>query len=166
MQQLRPPNILHLALLLLILMLLAALLQRRARRLLVALNMTPASAVLALGAVAISAGVMIFGALLIGEQQRNYERTLQPPPEFINTVLPDAESLERGEALYRERCLVWQSQSADFRALRNRLGSARDDFLYGVVVDGWRDLPACEGDLSDGQRWDIVNYFRTFEARD
>jgi len=111
-------------------------------------------------------GVMVFGALMINERQRQYEATLHPPPERVNTVLPDADSLKRGEALYRERCIVWQGQSADFRALRNRLGTARDDFLYSVVAAGWRDLPACEGDLSDGQRWDIVNYFRTFEGRD
>ncbi|MCY3832974.1 MAG: CopD family protein [Chloroflexi bacterium] len=161
----RPPNILHGTLLLLIGLLLAALIQRRAKRLLSALNLTAANALLAFGALAISAGVMVYGALTIGERQRDYERTLQPPPAQVNSVLPDAESLVRGAALYRERCLVWQRQSADFRALRNRLATARDDFLHGVVADGWRDLPACEGELTEGARWDIVNYFRTFERR-
>lgn len=162
----RPPNIVHLALLLLIAGLLLGVVRRRLRQLLNALNLRPASAMLALGAVAVSVGVMAVGANLIRERQRDYDAALNPPPERVNTVLPDAESLARGEALYRERCLVWQGQSADFRALRNRLGSARDDFLYGVVVAGWRDLPACEGELSERERWDIVNYFRTFEARE
>ena len=80
--------------------------------------------------------------------------------------MPDAESLRRGEALYREHCLVWQGQSADFRALRNRLDTARDDFLYGVVNEGWRNLPPCEGELSARDRWDVINYFRTFEERE
>ena len=164
-QQTRPPNIIHFAVLLLLLALIAASLQARARRLVSALNMTPASGLLALGALAVSLGVMVFGAAMIGERQRQYEATLNPPPEQVNTVLPDGASLARGEALYRAHCLVWQGQSADFRALRNRLGSARDDFLFGVARGGWRDLPACEGELSDGQRWDIVNYFRTFEVR-
>jgi len=164
-QQTRPPNIIHVALLLLLLALLAAILRARAKGLIRALNMTPASGLLALGALAISAGVMVFGAAMIGERQRQYEATLHPPPEQVNTVLPDGASLARGEALYRAHCLVWQGQSADFRALRNRLSSARDDFLYGVVVGGWRGLPACEGELSAEERWDIVNYFRTFEGR-
>jgi len=164
-QQTRPPNIIHVALLLLLFALLAAILRARAKGLIRALNMTPASGLLALGALAISAGVMVFGAAMIGERQRQYEATLHPPPEQVNTVLPDGASLARGEALYRAHCLVWQGQSADFRALRNRLGSARDDFLYGVVVGGWRGLPACEGELSAEERWDIVNYFRTFEGR-
>ena len=163
--QSRPPNVAHLALLIVILGLLAALARRRMQRLIEALQLTPASATLAVAVVAVAVGVMVFGALLIGERQRQYEATLHPPPTKVNTVLPDANSLKRGQALYRERCLVWQGQSADFRALRNRLGSARDDFLYSVVVGGWRDLPACEGDLSERDRWDIVNYFRTFEAR-
>jgi len=164
-QQTRPPNIIHFAVLLLLFALIATSLQARTRHLVSALNMTPASGLLALGALAVSLGVMVFGAAMIGEQQRQYEATLNPPPEQVNTVLPDSASLARGEALYRAHCLVWQGQSADFRALRNRLGSARDDFLYGVLLGGWRDLPACEGELSDAQRWDIVNYFRTFEGR-
>lgn len=164
--QTRPPNMAHLATLLALALLLGALTQRKARRLLAAMSITPATALLSAGVLALSIGVMVFGALLIGERQRNYEATLNPPPARVNTVLPDAASLARGEALYRARCLVWQGQSADFRALRQRLGSARDDLLYGVVVGGWRDLPACEGELSERDQWDIVNYFRTFESRD
>jgi len=164
--QSRPPNVAHLMLLLAIAAIVAALVQRRTRRLLAALNITPATSLLAAGVLALSIGVMVFGARLIGERQRDYEATLNPPPETVNTVLPDAESLKRGEALYRERCLDWQGQSADFRALGNRLWSARDDFLYNVVVAGWRDLPACEGEIGERERWDIVNYVRTFEARE
>ncbi len=162
--QSRPPTVWHLALLLAIAAIAVWLSRRRARRLLAALHMRPASGLLAAGALAVSIAVMVYGAQLIGERQRQYEATLQPPPERVNIVLPDAASLARGAALYQEGCLVWQGQSADFRALRNRLATARDDFLYGVVASGWRDLPACEGDLSESQRWDIVNYFRTFEA--
>ena len=164
--QSRPPNVAHLAALLALALLLGGLTQRKARRLLAAMKIGPATALLSAGVLALSIGVMVFGALMIGERQREYEATLNPPPEQVNTVLPDAESLRLGEALYRERCLIWQGQSADFRALRNRLASARDDFLYGVVAAGWRGLPACEGELSERDRWDIVNYFRTFEARD
>ena len=163
--QSRPPNVAHVALLLGIVFILGALVQRRARLLLSALNLGPVSALLALGALVVSITVMVAGALMINERQRQYEETLHPPPARVNSVLPDAASLSRGEALYREHCLVWQGQSADFRALRNRLGTARDDLLYSAVVGGWRDLPACEGELSEQDRWDIVNYFRTFEGR-
>ena len=165
-QQSRQPSFVHFALLLIIVLILAALVYVKSRRLLGALNLISASGLLAVGVVAVSLGIMVFGAAVINEQQRNYELTLNPPPEHVNTVLPDAESLRRGEALYRDNCLEWQEQSADFRALRNRLDDARDDFLYTVAAEGWRNLPPCDGDLSAEQRWDIVNYFRTFELRD
>lgn len=161
----RSPNALHIVTLALIAGLLLALAYRRAQGRLGALNLSPVSALIAAAAVLISLGVMVTGALLIGERQREYERTLNPPPAVVNTALPDAASLSRGETLYRERCLIWQSQSADFRALRNRLNRARDDFLYAAITNGWRDLPACAGDLSASDRWDIVNYFRSLASR-
>ena len=163
--QFRQPQLIHGLALLLILAVLGVWSYPHARRLSVGLNMTLASGLMALAAVIVALGVMGFGAALISQQQAAYERTLNPPPEQVNAVLPDADSLRRGEALYREHCLVWQGQSADFRALRAQLDDVRDDFLYAVVAAGWRDLPPCTGVLSAGQRWDIVNYFRTFESR-
>ena len=165
-QQWRQPTILNLLALLMVVVILAVIVYPWWRRLVARLNVSPVTALLAVGVAAASAGVMLFGTVLVGEQQRNYELTLNPPPTVVNAVLPDTESLRRGEALYRQHCLVWQGQSADFRALRNRLGTARDDFLYGVVSEGWRNLPPCEGELSARDRWDVVNYFRTFEVRE
>ena len=136
-----------------------------AKKQLVSLDVSPASGLLALAAAVAALVAMGFAAVFIAQRQTAYERTLNPPPSQINAVLPDADSLRRGETLYREHCLAWQGHSADFRALRARLDDARDDFLYAAVVDGWRSLPACAASLSEDQRWDIVNYFRTFEAR-
>ena len=164
-QQLRQPSPLNLLALLLVAIVLLVIVYPAARRALRRLQVGAVTALLALGATVASLGILFFGAGLIAEQQRQYELTLNPPPSVVNAVLPDAESLRRGEALYLEHCLVWQGQSADFRALRNRLDSARDDYLYGTLVDGWRGLPACAGALSERERWDLVNYFRTFEER-
>lgn len=163
--QFRQPQLIHGLALLLILAVLGVWAYPHARRLFVGLNMTLASGLMALTAVIVALGVMGFGAAFISQQQAAYERTLNPPPAQVNAVLPDADSLRRGAALYSEHCLVWQGQSADFRALRAQLDDVRDDFLYAVIAAGWRDLPPCTGVLSAGQRWDIVNYFRTFEAR-
>ena len=164
-QQARQPQLIHVVVLLGIAGVLATWSAGRARRLLAALQLTPASLLVAGLAIAVSLGVMIGGALMLGERQRDYELTLNPPPAVVNSVLPDAASLARGAALYREYCLVWQGESADFRALRARLPSARDDFLFEAVVSGWRGLPACGAALSAEARWDVVNYFRTFERR-
>ncbi len=164
-QQSREPGLIHWLMLFTIGVALVAMVYPRARRLVAGWQVSAVSGLLALGMAVLSIGIMGFGAFLISEQQRNYELTLNPPPAIINTVLPDAASLQLGAALYREYCLVWQGQSADFRALRGRLDSARDDFLYQALGEGWRNLPSCAGDLSEAQRWHIVNYFRSFEER-
>ena len=161
----RPPQFIHLLLLLLLGAALCLWAYPAVSRALAGLRITPASGLMALTAAAAALAVMGFGAAFIAQRQTAYELTLNPPPAPVNAVLPDADSLRRGEALYREHCLVWQGHSADFRALRAQLDDARDDALYAAVADGWRGLPACAASLSEDQRWDIVNYFRTFEAR-
>ena len=164
-RQTRDPIALQLLALVAVVLALAAWIYAPAKRFVVRMNVGMASALMAGGALVVAIGVMALGAAMIAEQQREYERTLYPPPVHVNIVLPDADSLDRGKALYLEHCLAWPSESQDFRALRNQLPTAGDDLLYGVTREGWRDLPPCTGDLDDSQRWDIVNYFRTFEAR-
>jgi len=126
------------------------------------LDLRPVSIIVGGGATAIAIGMMVFGVNMVRENERRYQETLNPPPEIINSVPPDAESLAMGETLYSEHCIIWQTVSDDFRALRNQVNTLRDDALYAAVADGWRDLPPCDGDLSETDRWHIVNYFRTF----
>ena len=161
----RPPNLLHLLVLLGIAGLLIYLAFPHARRLIAALRLTLASTLIAAGAIVISLAVMVGGALMIAQQQQEYERTLNPPPLVVNNILPDAESLSRGEALFDARCPAWR-ENADFESLLRRMDKTRDEFLFASVREGWRDLGACEGNLSDSQSWDVVNYLRMLETRD
>lgn len=165
-KQSRDPSSLHLLTLAAVVSALAAWIFAPAKRFVSRMNVGLASALMAGGAVVVAIAVMVFGAALIAEQQREYERTLHAPPELVNSVLPDADSLTRGKALYLEHCLAWQGATQDFSALLNRLAVASDEFLYGVTLEGWRDLLPCTGDLSEENRWDIVNYFRKFESRE
>lgn len=164
--QSRDPQFIHIIILLCITGLLLTIIYPTMKRLYLKLEVTPITGMIAISVTVGSIGLLVISAQLIDDQQRVYEATLNPLPVQINTVLPDADSLKRGESLYNDHCLVWQGESSDFRALRNQLDDVRDEFLYTVTIDGWRDLPPCDGDLSDIQRWDIINYFRTFEARD
>jgi len=91
---------------------------------------------------------------------------LNPPPAVVNNVLPDADSLARGESLFESHCAAWREAPEDFKALGKRLHNVRDDFLYAAARDGWRGLGACADELTENQRWHIVNYLRSFEARD
>ena len=90
-QQSRQPQLIHFIVLLSIAAVLAAWAYGRARRLLAALQLTPASLLIAGGAVVVSLGVMVGGALMLGERQREYALTLNPPPAVVNSALPDAE---------------------------------------------------------------------------
>jgi copper transport protein len=164
--QSRDPQLIHIIVLLCLIGLLVTIAYPTIKRFYLMLEVTPVTGGIAVVVIVGSIALLILSAQAINEQQRVYEATLNPLPEIINTVLPDEDSLERGQSLYSDHCLVWQGESNDFRALRNQLDDVRDDFLYDVTVNGWRDLPRCEGDLSDTQRWDIINYFRTFEERE
>jgi hypothetical protein len=109
-------------------------------------------------------GTIFFSALgytVLQNNQANYLAQLYPPPQIVNSVLPDADSLTRGEALFAQHCADWDAEGR--RNLTTTLHLMRDEEVFAVTVEGWRSLAACEGELSDEQRWDIVNYVRTWE---
>jgi copper transport protein len=110
-------------------------------------------------------GVIIFsvmGFVAIQNSQGRTEAILNPPPQIINSVLPDAASIARGQAFYETECNMWETSDA-LTTLRRELPTMRDEALYNATLNGWRALPACTSGLSDVQRWDIVNYLRTWE---
>jgi putative copper export protein/methionine-rich copper-binding protein CopC len=126
------------------------------------LDWTPVSVAIAASAL-ITATVLIVGAvLLVSQSEINYEATLNPSPQVINPVLPDAGSLTQGGELYTVFCPGWAGDDLD--ALIERLPRTRDEELFFATRDGWRDLPPCAGNLTDEQRWHIVNFIRTLEA--
>jgi putative copper export protein/methionine-rich copper-binding protein CopC len=131
------------------------------RRFAARLELSAVTVTVAVAAFTVTAVALYLGFLALQEGQRRYEAQLNPPPEVINTVLPTQESLERGRALYEEHCIGWQAVSRDFNALRERLPRTRDDELFLATAQGWRGLPPCEGELSEAERWHVVNFFRT-----
>ncbi len=136
-----------------------------ARRFYYQLDLSPTSVALAVGATAMTALFVIAGVVMIQNTQAQYEASLNPTPQVVNTVLPDATSLARGQALYDAHCADWEAFPDDLNALIDRLPRSRDEELFAATRDGWQSLPPCERMLSDSQRWDVVNYVRTFERR-
>lgn len=164
--QSRDPQLIHLIALLAVVGVMILIAYPALQRFYKTLNITPLTAFIAVATVGGSLALLLMAVQVVNEGNRRYDESLNPPPTIVNTVLPDAESLARGEALYNQACAQWQPEERDFRSLTNQLDIYRDDALYQATVEGWRDLPPCEGDLSEAQRWDIVNYFRTFEERE
>jgi copper transport protein len=127
------------------------------------LDLTPVNLTIALGAVLAAVLFIVIGAVVTEETQARYEESLYPTPQVVNTVLPDAASLERGKTLYDAGCQDWAGD--EFEDLIERLPRTRDEELFAATRDGWHGLTACDGVTSDEQRWDVVNYMRTFEEK-
>ncbi len=119
------------------------------------LDLSPASVTIAIGFLVVTILFVAVGVFMIQNTQAQYEASLNPLPQVVNPVLPDAASLERGQALYMSHCAAWD----DVTALADR--RTRDEALFAAIGDGWRGLPPCEGAMSNEQRWDVVNFLRT-----
>jgi putative copper export protein len=120
------------------------------------LDLRPAVVTVAIGATLAAALFTILGVSLIQASQEQYDATVNPPPKVVNTVLPDAASLERGQALFDEACASW-TDASDLKTLLDP--RTRDEALFAATRDGWRALPACES-MPDLRRWDVVNFLR------
>ncbi|MEQ8678013.1 MAG: CopD family protein [Aggregatilineales bacterium] len=137
-----------------------------ARWLYLRLDLSPLIVLVVFGATVITVLLIIVGGDMVSSTRERYDERLNPAPEIVNAVLPSQASLARGETLYAEYCIEWQSYSQDFRALRQRLDRIRDEELYSAIVDGWRTLPPCAERLTSFERWDLVNYIRTLQEFD
>ncbi len=112
-------------------------------------------------AVVLTIAVMAAGTGILQDSQRRYQETLNPPPQRVNTALPDAESLTRGLAVFEAACSGWTGDA--LTRLVARLPRTRDEALFAFTRDGWDRLPACDALLADQQRWDLVNFIRTLD---
>lgn len=161
----RSPGVLNLLALGGVIAALCAVVYPSARRFYYQLDLGLTSVALAVGATAMTALFVIAGVVMIQNTQAQYEASLNPTPQVVNTVLPDAASLARGQALYDTHCADWQTSPEDLSALIDRLPRSRDEELFAATREGWQSLPPCEGTFSEEERWDVVNYVRTFETR-
>jgi copper transport protein len=115
------------------------------------------------GSALIASTILIVGAVvLVSQGVTDYEDVIQPPPQIVNAVLPDAASLAQGHDLFDNSCAAWAGEDLD--ALIERLPRTRDEELFMATREGWRDLPPCADDLTDDERWHIVNFIRTLEV--
>src|SRR5690606_18420035 len=58
----------------------------------------------------VGTGVLVFVAIdALQAVQAEYETLQNPPPQVINSTLPDQASLERGRELFVQHCTAWQN---------------------------------------------------------
>ena len=128
------------------------------------LDLTPAVVTAAVGATLAGIVIVIIGIAASANVFDNYAQLALPPPQIVNPILPDGDSLGRGAALFADVCPTWR-EAGDFNELVERLPRLRDEAIYDALTrTGWRALPACANQLTETQRWDIVNTIRAFET--
>lgn len=157
----RDPNLLNIAALVAMIVVCLWLLYPLLLRLYHWLDWRPAS--IAAGGSAILATLVFIGLAVVMARQSEltYAEAVNPPPSIVNTVLPDSQSLARGQDLYTASCPNWQESRRDWALLTERMDRMRDENLYTIVEAGWQDLAPCAAVLEAHQRWDVVNYLRT-----
>ncbi len=158
----RDPNILNLAAFGLVLAVVGVVLLPTLRVVYRKLDLTPAALLVGVLGVAAGVAVVVVAVRLSDDSNRRTELALFPPPQIVNTVLPDAESLARGRLTYSASC-GWGAAPDSLGDLVERLSRLRDEELFAFTREGWRTLPACAADLDDAARWDIVNHLRTLD---
>jgi putative copper export protein len=125
------------------------------------LDLRPALVTVAIAATVAAVVFTIIGVVIIQNTEAQYQATLNPPPQVVNATIPDQASLDRGKTLYDSSCPNWKT--ADQSRLIERLPRTHDDQLFLATGQGWQNFPACDASLTLAQRWDIVNFIRTFQ---
>lgn len=121
-------------------------------------------------------------ALLIGGGIWYFERTSQQvqeqrstPPELVNPTLADQTSILSGRTLYEARCLMCHGDSGNpyppfadgFSRITPQLitvlAEYDDAYLFRILSSGIVNRHRYGDDLTESQRWDLINFLRTFE---
>ena len=98
-------------------------------------------------------------------------------PELVNPVEATSESLTRGGEIYGQKCAKCHGSDgngtgpsvhgidSDPRKLWvwGSAGDAADGYLFSIISDGRLDMPPWGLVLSENERWDLVNYVKTFK---
>lgn len=95
----------------------------------------------------------------------------------VNPIPPNADSIAAGEGLYQENCLPCHGATGDGDGpvgrtlnpppadltLHTQPGVHPDGRLYNWITNGFPDsvMPAFKDQLTDEERWHLVNYIRT-----
>lgn len=158
-----PPNILNLLALAGLVGALLAAIWNRLIRFARALDLRPQMLLIAAITVIASGALLVLGGQMLNSSQAAYDAVLNPPPTQVNDVLPDAASLVRGRALYERACVEWILHPTPLMQFSRNFDTLRDEQLL-EATEGRAGMPACDPALTLAERWDIVNYLRSWVA--
>lgn len=98
------------------------------------------------------------------------------PEEFpVNPVEPDSISIQRGRILYSIHCALCHGNTgrgdgplaSHFLRTPEKLSGERaaaefDGSVYLAIQNGFGQMPSLTENLTVQERWDVINYIRTF----
>ncbi len=121
-------------------------------------------------------------AVLLTTIAFSQHRTPWNVPEDIKTksnpYTSDQSSIARGKNTYKLECVrchgklgkgngtsadLLDTQVADLSS--DKLQSQTDGELFWKISEGRKPMPLAKRTLTDDQRWDIINYIRTFKSK-
>jgi len=130
--------------------------------------------------------LMIGGLLMICITGTSFIMIRQPTPwevpdkyvKMPNPVKPDTKSLTAGKALYLVNCEPCHgkkgigngTKAADLKTTpgnftKDAFQSQSDGIIFYKMTEGRKEMPKAKKDLPvDIDRWNLVNYLRTFAA--
>ena len=96
-----------------------------------------------------------------------------------NPVPETAESIASGKMVYTQRCASCHGEKGDGKGEKagdlsleptnftdaHETSLSTDGELFWKISEGHRPMPRFKDKLSENERWDLVNYIRTFSAK-
>lgn len=123
----------------------------------------------------------LFNVAPKGDQAKNKGRKLDPPPSYAklkNPIAPTEASLTAGRQLYKSFCQSCHGAKGDGRGPgatglnpppadftdRGMMAERTDAALFWTISEGIEGtaMPAWKSQLSEDDRWHLVNYTRSF----
>ncbi|HUK31246.1 MAG TPA: c-type cytochrome [Candidatus Acidoferrum sp.] len=121
-------------------------------------------------------------ALLVAGLASALDEDWKAPPEakrMKNPVTPNADNLATARAIYADKCAkchgdkgtgdgpeadMYTPAPANFTDAKMMNGMT-DGEIFWKMTEGRKPMPSFKQDLTDEQRWELVNYLRTFAPK-
>lgn len=141
-----------------------------------ALDWTPQTAGIAIASILFTLAIIVGGAILFSSTSRRLEAQRNPVPDVINPIFADQNSLAQGRAIYDNRCVICHGSdgrghrpaalhlSRPILPFEVTLPTKGDDDLYRLLTNGIVGRHFFGTDLSEEQRWHLINFIRQLES--
>jgi mono/diheme cytochrome c family protein len=123
-------------------------------------------------------GITFFYASIVFAQHSTPWNVPESAKGKKNLYPPDQSSIARGQKSYKSECLACHGKEgkgdgnsatkikkivADLTS--DKVQKQTDGELFWKISEGRSPMPLARNTLTDDQRWDVINYIRTFKKK-